>query len=583
VAIDPFGNLLIADQGAPAIYRFNSSGARTTVSTSVADPSVLVTDAAGNLLVADAADILAVPASSNSASFTAASLAPSALAIDAAGNLYTGFNGGVLKLTRTQGYVQFAASTAPQTVSMLDSGNRALTLSSLGQTDTADFSLSAASSTDCTLSGSVPSAVAIGGACAMNVSYTPATFLTRTDTGTLDGNPQNAALSTPSSIQLVLTGPTAAPATSIALGAFVPAAPAYGQSVTASATVSGASVAPTGTVVFTLDGTTTFNETVNSNGVATALMTGLSTGQHAVTAAYASTNGYASSTTSSSSSFTVGTATPTIGLTSSMNPAMLQNSVTFTATISSAVGTPTGTVNFLNGTTLLGWGTLTAGAATYSTSSLAVGSDPITAVYLGDANFSTVTSTIVTQSIIDISFGTPIAIGGTGTTETVQPGGTATYELPIAPSSGSSFPVALTLTVSGLPTGTTESVTPSSWVQATNSSWTLPPNTTLSGYTVLSIVVPQNLSAVQPASGNLSRRVAPFMLALLLLPFAGRMLRAGKRLGRTISVLLLLAASMVAVAGLNGCDIHRSKSYTVTITAAGGGQSASSAVTLIVQ
>ncbi len=111
LAIDPAGNLLIADPGTPAIFRFNfATGTRTTVASPAIAPSAALTDAAGNLLIADTASILAVPASSNSGAFTVASLAPSSLAVDSTGNLYTGSAGGVLKLIRTQGYVQFAAS-----------------------------------------------------------------------------------------------------------------------------------------------------------------------------------------------------------------------------------------------------------------------------------------------------------------------------------------------------------------------------------------------------------------------------------------------------------------------------------------
>jgi hypothetical protein len=122
LSFDPSGNLLVADPGAPAIYRFNlATGARTAVNTPASAPTVALTDAAGNLLIADSAAIDAVPASPNSSPFTVASLTPASLAIDSAGNLYTGSSSGsVLKLTRTQGYVQFAGPSAPsQTINML--------------------------------------------------------------------------------------------------------------------------------------------------------------------------------------------------------------------------------------------------------------------------------------------------------------------------------------------------------------------------------------------------------------------------------------------------------------------------------
>jgi sugar lactone lactonase YvrE len=195
LAIDPSGNLLIADPGAGAIYRFNQqTGVTSTVSSTAVKPSAIAIDAAANLLIADTADILAVPTSNNSASFTVASVVPSALAIDSAGNLYTGSGSSILKLTRTQGYVQFAAASAsPTTVDLLDSGNQALQLSSIGQTDTADYSVAGTASIDCSLTGTLPSALAVGGVCALTASYTPTTFVTTTDTATFNGNYANAA------------------------------------------------------------------------------------------------------------------------------------------------------------------------------------------------------------------------------------------------------------------------------------------------------------------------------------------------------------------------------------------------------
>jgi sugar lactone lactonase YvrE len=310
LSIDPNGNLLVADPGAPAIYRYSlQTNTAVTVPTSATAPSAALTDAAGNLLVADSADILAVPASSNSPSFTVASLTPAALAIDSAGDLYTGATGGVLKLARTQGFVQFSTSEAPQTVNLLESGNQVFSGTSFSQTDTSDYSLTPTDTTDCTLNMSGAGTLAVGGVCPLSAAYTPTTFSTTTDTVTFNGNLTNAALSSPSLVQLTLTGPSTPPASTITLGAFSPASPVYGQPVTLSATVSGSSITPTGTVVFTVD-SGTYNATLN-NGAATAIVTGLTAGSHSVSAAYTSTNGYAS-VTSSTATLVVGQATPVV-------------------------------------------------------------------------------------------------------------------------------------------------------------------------------------------------------------------------------------------------------------------------------
>lgn len=335
LAIDPSGNLLVTDPGAAAIYRFNlQSRVTTTVSTSAVKPVGIATDAAGNLLIADTAAILAVPASGNSAPFTVAGLTPSALTIDAAGNLYTGYGGSVLKLTRTQGFVQFAnAAAMPQSVFFLESGNQALQLSSVGQTDTTDYSLTASGSTDCTLDGNLPSAVSIGGACTLTATFTPTTFANPTDTATFNGNLYNPALSTPSSVQLVLTGPAVPPTATITLGVPSPASPVYGQSVMISATVSGPAITPTGTVLFTVDSSTI--SVALLNGVATTTLNNLTVGTHTLSAAYTSSNGFTSASTTSTT-LTVAQATATVTLS---NLAQTYTGLALSATVTTS---PTG-------------------------------------------------------------------------------------------------------------------------------------------------------------------------------------------------------------------------------------------------
>ena len=62
-------------------------------------------------------------------------------------------------------------------------------------------------------------------------------------------------------------------------------------------------------------------------------------------------------------------------------------------------GTPTGNVTFDDGSTVLGTFTLTNGTASFTTSSLAVGTHSIKAVYAGDANFKTSTSAVLKQVV----------------------------------------------------------------------------------------------------------------------------------------------------------------------------------------
>ncbi|HNG32164.1 MAG TPA: BACON domain-containing carbohydrate-binding protein [Blastocatellia bacterium] len=83
-------------------------------------------------------------------------------------------------------------------------------------------------------------------------------------------------------------------------------------------------------------------------------------------------------------------ATTTI-VTSSANPVSPGQSVTFTARVSAASGTPSGTVvfkdNFNGNSQTLGSATLAGGVAGFSTASLAVGTHQIRAEYEGDNNY----------------------------------------------------------------------------------------------------------------------------------------------------------------------------------------------------
>ncbi len=82
---------------------------------------------------------------------------------------------------------------------------------------------------------------------------------------------------------------------------------------------------------------------------------------------------------------------------SSLNPANVGQSVTLTATVTPA--TATGTVTFFDGSTGLGSGLITSGAATLSTAALAAGSHSLSAAYRGDANDAPSASAVLTEVI----------------------------------------------------------------------------------------------------------------------------------------------------------------------------------------
>lgn len=82
-------------------------------------------------------------------------------------------------------------------------------------------------------------------------------------------------------------------------------------------------------------------------------------------------------------------------LTSSLNPAAVGQSVTFTAQLTSQSGVPTGSIQFLDGTTPLSTQTVSStGSSSFSTSSLVVGSHNIIANYEPTGSFSASTASL---------------------------------------------------------------------------------------------------------------------------------------------------------------------------------------------
>jgi hypothetical protein len=175
-----------------------------------------------------------------------------------------------------------------------------------------------------------------------------------------------------------------------------------GQNVTFTATVtrSPGTGTPTGTVQF-YDGTTLLGSgPLGPNGKATFTTSKLAAGSHGITARYLGDATDAGSI-SATQTQVVQTSTTT-ALASSLNPSKVGQAVTFTATVTptSGTGAPTGTVQFFDGTTLLGTATLNPnGKATFTTSSLAVGSHAITVKYLGDTMDLASNSATLTQKV----------------------------------------------------------------------------------------------------------------------------------------------------------------------------------------
>jgi hypothetical protein len=211
------------------------------------------------------------------------------------------------------------------------------------------------------------------------------------------------------------------------------------QSVTFTATFITLPVEPTGTVQF-FDGTTLLGSGTISGTMATFTTSTLAVGTHPVTAVYGGDTNFTTATSNTDNQvvnkYPSGSTAGFVTLSSTPNPSSYLQSVTFTATFITLPVEPTGTVQFFDGTTLLGSGTISGTTATFTTSTLAVGTHPVTAVYGGDVNFATATSNVDNQ-VVNTAGVTVTVVGVPNPSTYTQ---TVTMTITVAPPTGGVTP-----------------------------------------------------------------------------------------------------------------------------------------------
>lgn len=167
----------------------------------------------------------------------------------------------------------------------------------------------------------------------------------------------------------------------------------YGAAVTFTAQVSGPDTTPTGSVEF-FDGSQSLG-TVPLNGTGKATLTtvgltSLSAGTHDIFAVYSGDANFNTSTSNDiTHTVTKVSGTVTVALSSSLNPAIFGDAVTFKVIVSSSVGViPTGTVAVTDGSTSLGVITLDpSGKGSVLVPTFTAGAHTIVATYSGDSNY----------------------------------------------------------------------------------------------------------------------------------------------------------------------------------------------------
>ena len=168
----------------------------------------------------------------------------------------------------------------------------------------------------------------------------------------------------------------------------------YGQTVTFKAVVS--PQPPNGEEVNFYSGSNELGTGSLSGGTATFKTSTLNGGTADIKATYVGDSTFASSHATQLVQ-TINPAATTTSLASSENPVRVGWSVTFTANVTP--NTATGNVTFYNGSKQLHQVALSGGAASYTTTTLASGTDAITATYKGSTDYASSTSHILNEAV----------------------------------------------------------------------------------------------------------------------------------------------------------------------------------------
>ena len=232
--------------------------------------------------------------------------------------------------------------------------------------------------------------------------------------------------------------------------------------------------------------------------------------------------------------FQVANISTTTKLAVSSTQAIAGSAVTFTARVSPTSGstTPTGSVTFKNGSTILGVVPLSNGVASLTTSSLGPGPYTVTASYSGDTNSGSSTSAPVALTVVDYTV-TPSALS-----LTVKRGQSGQVTLAVTPAPAGSFSPTVTFACSGLPLQATCSFSP-----ATVTTSGALANTTLTIQTTAS-------ARLEHLFGR-----SELLYAFLLPGFMGIVLmrRNGKRIAGSARLLGLICLLTLSTIWSTGC------------------------------
>ncbi len=420
-----------------------------------------------------------------------------------------------------------------------------------------------------TLLGTAPvvNGVAVLTTSALPVGTTPLTTSTSPGTTTNAATSPATSITVTKGIGVVALSSSANPA-------------AYNQTVTFTAL---ANTGATGSITF-MDGSTVLGVgAINASGIATLTTSSLAIGSHSVTAVFSGDTNYSAVT--SAVLVQVVSKVPTLitlGQSSAMQ--LATTGVTFTANVTGPTPTPTGTVTFFDGETVLGTAALNtngtavvtlsvSGNAAFTTSTLAAGSHTISAVYSGDASFLASSSLPMTNIVADF---TNVAQGVVK--QSMFPGGTTSYTFLMSPVGSSTFLSDTKVTIAGLPVDTTYTFSP-----AVIPAGSGPTMVTLSLTTSKALSAENHAPAMPGAGGN----GLPIALGVLGVFGFGAIRRRRKQMPRLMLLMLLSLASLLPIAAMTGCAggyfALTPTTYNIQVTGTQGPLQHTATTTLIVQ
>jgi hypothetical protein len=184
-----------------------------------------------------------------------------------------------------------------------------------------------------------------------------------------------------------------------------------GGVITFTAVVTGNGQTATGTVIFS-DGANVLGTATLVSGRITYTTTALLSGVHAITAQYSGDSSNQPATSAPLSQIVQQNTTTTLA--TSANPIQTAQALQLTATVGNSGAAATGTVNFYDGSTVLGSSTLNAqGTASFNLTALSAGQHSLTASYTGDQLNLSSASAALTETVQLRSSSTTLASSAT--------------------------------------------------------------------------------------------------------------------------------------------------------------------------